>query len=60
LLFDLMSSSTEVAFESVLAFLQAVKECADAFGPLKSAVGGAVHLMETAKAGKVFHRTTHN
>jgi hypothetical protein len=45
-----MSSSENLAFETVLAFLQAVEAGADAFGPLKSAVGGAVHLMETVKA----------
>jgi hypothetical protein len=44
-----MPTSKEAAFERILAFLRAVRESADAFGPLKSAASMAVLLMETVQ-----------
>jgi hypothetical protein len=53
-----MSSAKEAAFDGLLAFLQAVSEAADAFGPLKSAAGGAVHLMEVVKVSQSCYHCT--
>lgn len=47
----IMSASKALgeASEGALAFLKFVNDSADAFGPLKSAAGGALHIAELVK-----------